>query len=97
MKTAIGIALAFALALSVVPAGAYDSFHALSTLPAVEQASLTPLPDDQLATVEGGQLTIGDVCLICANIAEIAQANVNTSAASVVYQRNSARVRQEIN
>ena len=96
MKTAIGIVLAFALALSVVPAGADDGFRALSTLPAMEQASLTPLPDDQLATIEGG-LVIVDVCVVCANIADIAQANVNASAFSVVKQRNSARVRQSIN
>jgi hypothetical protein len=96
MKTAIGIVLAFALALSVVPAGADDSFRALRTLPAMEQASLTPLPDDQLATVEGG-LVIVDVCVVCANIADIAQANVNASTKSRVFQKNSARVRQSIN
>ena len=44
MKTVLGVVLAFALALSVMPAGASDTFYAFSTLPAVEQARLTPRP-----------------------------------------------------
>ena len=37
------------------------------------------------------------VCVVCFNIAEIAQANVNNSALSKVKQRNVAVVEQEIN
>jgi hypothetical protein len=94
MKTAIGVVLAFALAFSVVPAVASDTFHAFSTLPAVEQASLTPLSDAQLAAVEGEGFEIEGVCTICTNVAEVAQANVNTSAFSRVRQSNRASVRQ---
>jgi aminoglycoside phosphotransferase len=56
MKTIIGLAAALALALSVVPATAGDMFQALSVIPASEQAGLTPLTDDQLAAVEGGNI-----------------------------------------
>ena len=94
MKTALGLVLAFAFALSVMPAGASDTFHAFSTLPAVEQASLTPLSDGQLAVVEGARFEIEGVCAICTNVANIAQANVNTSAFSNVRQSNRANVRQ---
>jgi hypothetical protein len=54
MKTAIGLVLVAALALSVAPAVASDTFHALGTLPPAEQANLTPLSDEQLGTIEGG-------------------------------------------
>jgi hypothetical protein len=47
MKIAIGIVLALALTLASVPALAGDTFQAFSTLPAAEQATLTPLPDEQ--------------------------------------------------
>ncbi len=53
MKQYLGLAMVFALVVSVVPALAGESFHALSPLPAVEQAALTPLDDAQLATIEG--------------------------------------------
>jgi len=53
MKRVVGLALAFALALSTVPAIAEDTFHAFSTMPAAVRTSLAPLPDAQLATVEG--------------------------------------------
>jgi hypothetical protein len=94
MKTALGIVLAFALVLSVMPAGASDTFYTFSTLPAVEQARLTPLSDGQLAVVEGAQFEIEGVCAICVNVANVAQANVNTSAFSSVRQRNRANVYQ---
>jgi hypothetical protein len=96
MKTAIGFALAIALALSVVPAVANDSFHAFSTLPALEQASLTPLSDDQLAAIEGEGFEVNK-CFFCSNNAYIAQANLNASKFSKVSQKNNANVRQSIN
>jgi hypothetical protein len=40
------------------PVLAGDTFHALSQLSAAEQAALTPLPDDQLATVEAGEVSL---------------------------------------
>jgi hypothetical protein len=85
MKTAIGWVLAFVLALSVAPAVANDTFHTFSTLPAVEQASLTPLSDDQLAAIEGAasprSLTVNigvnvgvlpqiNVCVVCEDVAQ---------------------------
>jgi hypothetical protein len=95
MKIAIGLALALALALSSAPAIAGDTFHAFSTLPATEQASLTALSDDQLATVEGGLfIKIKDVN---ANVAVISQANVAYNFSySKVKQSNTAFVRQSI-
>ncbi|MDQ3930723.1 MAG: hypothetical protein M3328_16450, partial [Chloroflexota bacterium] len=45
----------------VVPALAGESFHAFSQLPALEQAALTPLPDAQLATIEGTELNSATV------------------------------------
>ena len=77
MKIAIGVVLAFALTLSVMPAGASDTFHAFSTLPAVEQASLTPLSNDQLDAVEGGAFPpYPDLPTVSINIAVLPQINV---------------------
>jgi hypothetical protein len=66
--------LVLALALAAVPAFAGggsgastavgDTFQALRTLPAGEQAQLTALNDVQLAAIEGTQV---GVCLVCAN------------------------------
>jgi hypothetical protein len=56
MKTVIGLAAALALALSAVPATVGDMFQALGLIPASEQAGLTPLTDDQLAAIEGGNI-----------------------------------------
>jgi hypothetical protein len=53
MKGATSLALAFALTLLISPAIAGDSFYALSTMPAATRVKLVPLPDAQLATVEG--------------------------------------------
>jgi hypothetical protein len=53
MKTVISLAAVLALVLSAVPATAGDIFQALSTIAAGERARLTPLTDDQLATIEG--------------------------------------------
>ena len=81
MKPAIGLVLALALMLSVVPAVASDTFHALSRLPAVEQAGLAPLSDDQLDAVEGAlkivvivQVAVQNqinVCAVCKNVAQV--------------------------
>src|SRR5919197_2741697 len=79
MRKQLRLAMVFALVVSVVPALAGESFHALSRLPALEQAALTPLPDAQLATIEGtgGELDV-DVCIVCLNIATVIQTNVAT-------------------
>jgi hypothetical protein len=45
----------------------------------------------------GLRIKIVDVCTVCTNIADVAQANVNTSVLSKVRQRNVAVVEQEIN
>jgi hypothetical protein len=93
MKNVIGVAIALALALSVVPAIAEeDTFQAFSNMPAGEQELLTPLSDAQLATIEGS-----DVCIACTNAAAVYQANVNSSLFSKVRQTNVAVVKQEIN
>jgi hypothetical protein len=55
MKTIIGVVLALSLTLSVVPAIADDTFQALSQISAEERARLTPLGDDQLASIEGAR------------------------------------------
>ena len=98
MKAAIGLVLALALTLSVVPAIVGDNtLHAFSTLSAAEQASLGPLPDDQLAAVEGaaspGGLVISvqvavqpqiNVCALCANVV---QTNIGDIAQGVRVSR----------
>jgi hypothetical protein len=82
MKIAIGTVLALALTLASVPAFADDTFQAFSTLPAAEQATLTPLPDDQLAAVEGAaplnvnvnvQVAVPiqlNVCVVCEDVVQ---------------------------
>jgi hypothetical protein len=94
MKTVISVGIALALMLSVAPAmaGDTDTFQAFSKMAAGEQEILMPLSDEQLATIEGE-----DVCIGCANIAAVRQANVNLSSFSRVRQRNVAVVKQEIN
>jgi hypothetical protein len=85
MKTVLGLVLAFALALSVLPAVASDTFHAFSTLPAVEQARLTPLSDGQLAVVEGGAFPpFPDYPTVAINIAILPQINVCAVCGGVV-------------
>jgi hypothetical protein len=71
MKKALSLALALALTLAVVPAMAGDDetfgsktpgmFQALSSLSSAEQAALTPLSDDQLAAIEGGNPCAGSI------------------------------------
>jgi hypothetical protein len=93
MKTVIGVAIALALALSVVPAIAEeDTFQALSNMPAGEQELLTALSDEQLAAIEGEG---AEICTFCSNYAAVYQANINYG--SFVRQRNVAVVKQEIN
>jgi hypothetical protein len=93
MKIAIGLALALALALLTAPAMAEDNFHALSSLPAPEQPNLTPLPDDQLASIEGMQV---EVCIVCVQRNRTRQTNVAINAA-FFNQTNLNVTSQEIN
>jgi hypothetical protein len=95
MRKYIGLAMVFALVVSVVPALAGESFHALSQLPALEQAALTPLPDAQLATIEGTGEEV-ELCIVCLNIAIVTQTNV-VGSGDYNYQVNKAYVSQEIN
>ena len=76
MKIATSVVLAFVLTLSVVPAFANDTFHALSTLPAGEQTRLTPLSDDQLAVVEGAAVPRPLIINTSVNVAVLPQINV---------------------
>jgi hypothetical protein len=86
MKAAIGFVVVLALTLSAVPVIAGDTFRALSTLSAVEHARLTPLPDDQLAAIEGERslniavqvavVTQVNVCAVCKNVAQVNAAAV---------------------
>jgi hypothetical protein len=98
MKTVISVSIALALMLSVAPAmaGDTDTFQAFSKMAVGgEQERLTPLSDEQLATIEGA-----DVCTFCSqyatNYSDIYQANVNVSSFSFVEQENNARVYQSI-
>ena len=100
MKTVISVGIALALMLAVAPAmaGDTDTFQAFSKMAVGgEQQLLTPLSDEQLATIEGEG---AEFCNFCAqyatNYSDIDQANVNVSSFSLVNQRNSAYVRQSI-
>jgi hypothetical protein len=53
MERFIGVVSVVALLVAVAPAMAADVVHAFSQLPTQERAALTPLPDDQLASIEG--------------------------------------------
>ena len=55
MKIIIAVVLALSLTLSVVPAIADDAFQAFSEMSAEDRALLTPLGDDQLASIEGAR------------------------------------------
>ena len=104
MKPCIALTLVLALALAAVPALAGeepgapaavgDTFRALRALPAGEQAALTPLPDAQLATIEGTGSEV-EVCIVCLNIATVTQVNVAVD--DYVRQLNAAAVDQAIN
>ena len=94
MKAPIGLVFALALTLFVVPAVASDTFHAFSALPATEQASLTPLSDDQLAAVEGTAFRLG-INAVNLNIAVLNQINLCVLCEDVV-QTNIAAILQGI-
>jgi hypothetical protein len=59
MKRLICAALVLALILPVGPVLAGDTFHALTLLPTTAQASLTPMDEAQLATIQGRQVRVG--------------------------------------
>jgi hypothetical protein len=85
MERFIGVVSVVALLVAVAPAMAADVFHAFSQLPTQERAALTPLPDDQLASVEGQ-----GVCIGCITIVTVTQ--VNVAALSRAGQANIAGV-----
>jgi hypothetical protein len=93
MKIAIGLALALVVAVLSAPASADDTFQAFSSMPALEQASLTPLSDAQLASIEGMRV---EVCVVCVNVAKIKQRNFAYNSAFFT-QINSAAVSQSNN
>lgn len=64
MKGMIGLALASAFVLAVAPAIAGDTFHAFSSIPPAACASLAPLSDDQLATVQGREMFVDRLMLM---------------------------------
>jgi hypothetical protein len=98
MKIIIGVVLALSLMLSVVPAIADDTFQAFSQISAEDRARLTPLGDDQLASIEGarhwnankkGAINIG------INVAIIPQFNICVLCTDV-RQANAAAIFQAI-
>jgi hypothetical protein len=97
MKTAIGLVLVFALALSAVPAVAGDTFHALRTLPTTDQTGLIPLSDDQLAAIEGQYFRVDiDVDTDIYQFQSVRQTN-SVKYGDYNYQENSAYVVQSAN
>jgi len=72
------------------------TFQAFNKLSATEREALTPLTDKELAAVEGSGFDYLDVCVICANIAILDQANVAVFSEDVT-QLNAASVSQRIN
>jgi len=70
------------------------TFQAFSNLPATEREGLTPLTEQELASIEGG-----DFCLGCVNIAYVTQVNVARSRSGDVdaRQRNRSFILQRIN
>jgi hypothetical protein len=88
MKRLISAAQALTLLLLVSPALAGDTFHALSRLPATAQASLTPMDEAQLATIEGGQIDQRNTSMVT-----VTQSNSFTgSGAGPITQSNTATV-----
>jgi hypothetical protein len=96
MRIIIGVALALSLTLSVVPAIAGDTFHAFRTLSATEQTTLTPMHDDQLATVEGAtpfsipsiivNVTVHPQINVCAVCEDVVQENLGAISQIVTVQ-----------
>ena len=96
MKRVISIAVLLSLVLSIVPAIADDTFQAFNKMPATDRAFLTPLSDDQLASIEGARGGITDTLSpinIGANVAIITQLNICALCAGV-EQVNPAAIRQ---
>jgi hypothetical protein len=93
MKFILGAVLALSLTRSVVPAIADDTFKAFNKMPAVDRALLTPLSDDQLASIEGTRL-VGPINT-GVNVAIITQLNVCIRCTDV-EQANVAAPRQNI-
>jgi hypothetical protein len=91
MQRLIGIVAVLALLVAVSPAIAGDAFHALSQLPTTERAALTPLPDKQLASVEGAQ--VEGICLACLAVPTLVNLTTQLNAAKV-DQSNSNRTNQ---
>ena len=70
MKNLIGLTLALALVLSVAPVMAAESFEGMESL----SSAVAALPDADLATVEGGQVGVGDINIaVDINVAVINQ------------------------
>jgi bacteriocin-like protein len=84
------ISIVFALVLSIVPAMAASdesisgkepaTFHALSRMPSGKHAALSPLTDNQLASIEGG-----GSCFVCTgvNIAVLVPINISVLSTGV--------------
>ena len=84
MKKLSIISIVLALVLSIVPAMAASdesisgkapaTFHALSRMPSGQPAALSPLTDNQLASIEGG-----GSCFVCTgvNIAVLVPINIS--------------------
>jgi hypothetical protein len=87
MKGMIGLALAFTLTLSTVPAIAEDNFHAFSTMPTAARASLTPLDDNQLAAIEGKNI-VELIHLLLAITPENAATRISQIFSSIQNQLN---------
>jgi hypothetical protein len=92
MKIIIGVVLALCLTLSVVPAIADDTFQAFNKMPATDRAPLTPLSDDQLASIEGARLSPVNIGI---NVAITPQLNICV-VCTAVGQGNEAAISQTI-
>jgi hypothetical protein len=92
MKIIIGVVLALCLTVSVVSAIADDTFQAFNKMPATDRAPLTPLSDDQLASIEGARLSPVNIGV---NVAITPQFNVCVQCTAVI-QANVAATRQNI-
>jgi hypothetical protein len=91
MRRVISSALLLSLVLSVVPAIADDTFQAFNKMPATDRAFLTPLSDDQLASIEGARQRLNTGV----NVAIITQLNICIRCTDI-EQVNPAAIRQNI-
>ena len=100
MKKLSILSLVLALVLSIVPPMAAGdesisgktpaSFHALSRIAGGERAALTPLADDQLASIEGE-----GGCLVCIGVNFAVAVPINISVLSIgVTQGNLVQLSQ---